>query len=155
MCHRKEMLQIRPCTLDSLEEIVNLENLSFPDPWNKNMFRSDITSKHIELLGLWMKEDLIGYISIMILDDEASINNLAISPYQRGKGFGHYLMENVLSYLKAKKVIKIVLEVRVGNKAAISLYEHHGFRVVHTIPDYYKQPMENAHVMIKEMTQVD
>lgn len=54
-----------------------------------------------------------------------------LSPEVRGRGFGHKLMEEAITFSKKKDYRKIYLDTFEGLHAARHLYEKFGFKLVH------------------------
>jgi ribosomal-protein-alanine N-acetyltransferase len=59
-------------------------------------------------------------------------------------------MEALLTESEKRGIVKLSLEVRVSNEAAIKLYEKFGFQKVGTRPNFYREPRENAHIMTRD-----
>lgn len=74
---------------------------------------------------------------------EAELLNLAVRPEARRRGVGRAL----LALLAGRKVW---LEVRASNAAAIRFYESQGFRVCGRRKGYYRDPEEDAVLMVRE-----
>ncbi|MGC8759450.1 MAG: GNAT family N-acetyltransferase [Bryobacteraceae bacterium] len=74
---------------------------------------------------------------------EAELLNLAVHPEARRRGLGRAL----LALLAGRKVW---LEVRESNQAAIRFYESQGFRVYGRRRQYYRRPVEDAVLMVRE-----
>ncbi|GAB4440129.1 MAG: hypothetical protein OHK0011_22620 [Turneriella sp.] len=58
------------------------------------------------------------------------IQNVCVAPAHRGKGIGSGLIRHYCSMAKDS----VWLDVEMGNKANLAMYEHMGFRVVRKIP---------------------
>lgn len=134
--------KIRKAKFSDIPEIVEIEKVSFQDPWTASMFRSDI--KEGKMYVFEVKGKVVGYINFVKAGDEVHITNVAVHPGWRRRGIGRRLLERVIfenpdSYF--------VLEVRVSNKPAISLYEKLGFRKIYIRKKYYEN--EDAWVMIR------
>ena len=77
--------------------------------------------------------------------------NIAVAPEYRKQGIGKALIEALMEYLRQKKVIALLLEVRVSNASAIALYQKMGFEQVGRRPKYYRNPREDALIMRREL----
>ena len=139
---------IRAVSLDDLDDIIEIEKLSFVSPWTKRLFEetliSPISSSFI------MKKDRVtlGYIILYSVADEAHILNIAVHPQYRGKGCASSLIKHVLDYFEEKKdVHEFFLEVREGNMGAIRLYQRFGFEMIGKRKKYYSETNEDALVM--------
>jgi len=87
--------------------------------------------------GLWIVslndriEGGIAIDGIKARTDGAHLRWFILSPEVRGRGFGHRLMEEAISFCKKKDYRKIYLETFEGLCVARHLYEKFGFRLVH------------------------
>lgn len=78
------------------------------------------------------------------------IMNLAIDPAYRRKGLGSELLTKGLEYLQQLGAQTVELEVRVGNEAAIKLYQKFGFVIKDRIKNYYHNG-DDAYLMVKSL----
>ena len=77
--------------------------------------------------------------------------SLAVREEHRNLGIGKALMDRVMDIFENDLSIRLVrLEVREGNKRAISFYSHMGFKIQERIKGYYEDN-EDAFVMIKKI----
>ncbi|MEM1764016.1 MAG: GNAT family N-acetyltransferase, partial [Candidatus Jordarchaeales archaeon] len=68
------------------------------------------------------------------------------------RGIGRMLLERGLQAMRKYGAEEAVLEVRVSNEPAISLYKKIGFVVVKTIKGYYHDG-EDAYLMCKKLVE--
>lgn len=137
-----------------LNEIVAIEEGSFPQPWTYNMFERETKLPFSRFFVMKIKDSLkiMGYAGYWVIDQEAHLTNLAISAEFRRQGWGKFLLTYVLEYAKSEMLNKINLEVRVSNKAAQNLYQEMGFALVSRRKGYYPYPqMEDALILAKEL----
>ncbi len=137
---------------DDLLDAVEIEKEAFSDPWTIDMFYSELLNP-ISLF--WGVKDisgrLIGYICFWHVVDEAHVLNLAVHHSFRRKGIGSKILLTSIAYCKKEGIKTVLLEVRRSNKAAQELYEKYGFNVIVVRPRYYKNPVEDALVMAREL----
>ena len=140
-----EINLMRQSDLDSVMEI---EAASFPTPWSRNAFLSEIyeNSRACYLVAR-QNGTVIGYVGIWIILDEGHITNLAVHTDHRRRGVGERLMKAIMDYAKAKGARRTTLEVRVSNLGAQRLYERLGFVSVGIRPGYYHDNGEDAMIM--------
>ena len=79
--------------------------------------------------------------------DEAEICNVAVRADARKRGVGEALLNRLIEYGKSDKRTRFLLDVRVGNEAAISLYKKLGFKEDGIRPNFYDEPKEDALLM--------
>tara|TARA_B100000131_G_C18112649_1_gene610176 strand:+ start:1434 stop:1865 length:432 start_codon:yes stop_codon:yes gene_type:complete len=125
--------------LDHIDEIVNIENDIFEQPWSRYHFLSDI-KKNVSYNIMYLeKSRCVGYIFGYIIENEYHLNNIAVKKNYQKRGIAKKILHYVIEKLKDKNVGKIFLEVRCDNFAAIRLYELFGFEKKNIRKDYYKK----------------
>jgi ribosomal-protein-alanine N-acetyltransferase len=131
--------------------IMEIERLSFPNPWQESSFQGEIDNLHISYPSVIVQrphERVIGYIIFWYVADEAQISNFAINPDFRNLGVGESVLKETLSVIRTMGARHVVLEVRPSNTPALSLYRKHGFGLLGIRKGYYRDPDEDALVMI-------
>lgn len=150
---KEENIIIEDMREDDLDDVVKIEQVSFPDPWSYNMFKAELSNSFSRL---WVARDtaggVTGYICFWLLNGETHLLDLAVHPLHRRRGIAFRLITASLDYCKGAGVKSAYLEVRESNEAARRLYERFGFRVIYRRPQYYKNPKEDAYVMGVEIT---
>lgn len=140
---------IRTMRLEDVSAIAKLEQICFSDPWSETSIKSELNNP----LSYWLVADdngtIAGYVGSQSVLDSADMMNIAVAPEYRRRGVGRMLINNLISYLREQKVIALLLEVRVSNMAAISLYQKFGFEQVGRRPRYYHNPREDALIFRK------
>ncbi len=144
-------ISIREMTKADIDEVLEIEEASFPTPWSGESFAREIDNPcsfcHVALAG----DVLIGYACASRILDEGHILNLAVRPDYRGRGIGKLLALSVLAKLVSSGCREVFLEVRTSNRTARRLYESLGFRMVGLRKGYYPLPREDAIIMKKEL----
>ena len=87
---------------------------------------------------------ILGYGGLWKIDGEAHISTIAIDPVWRGKGYGEILLAGMFGKALQLNAEYIVLEVRVSNSVAQSLYRKYGFSSVGRRKNYYRSDKEDA-----------
>lgn len=138
----------RMMTLSDLDEIMEIERLSFKTPWSRESFESEIMHNNLAYyLVLEYKGHVVAYGGLWFVVDEGHITNIAVHPVCRGKGLGETLVREMVSFARAKDVRRMTLEVRTKNEPAIKLYEKIGFEGHGIRPGYYQDSGEDALIM--------
>lgn len=142
---------IREMQFDDVAAIAQLEKVCFSDPWSENSIASELNNP----LSYWLVAEVdgivAGYVGSQSVLDAADIMNLAVSPNYRNQGIGQALIKRLVAHLQQSGVLALLLEVRVTNTPAISLYEKMGFIQVGCRPKYYHNPREDALILRKEL----
>lgn len=131
--------------------IANLEKRFFSTPWGASALESAIENSS-EVFWIATKgSETIGYLGFMHGFESADILTVCIDPSYRGQGYGQTLLRFCLDQMRNDGVEKVFLEVRQSNTPARSMYEKEGFAYLNKRINYYKDPMEDAFVMVKEL----
>ena len=80
---------------------------------------------------------LLGYALFWHVVDEVHLLNVAVAVSARRRGIGRALMDDLLGYARVNGIVRILLEVRGSNAAAIALYEQLGFERFNVRERYY------------------
>ncbi len=142
---------IRKMRSADVAAIAELEKVCFSDPWSVE----SIASEQNNPLSYWLVAEVdgvvAGYVGSQTVLDAADMMNVAVSPDYRRRGIGRALVNELVAYLSKNNVIALLLEVRVSNAPAISMYEKLGFQQVGKRPNYYRNPREDALILRKEL----
>jgi ribosomal-protein-alanine N-acetyltransferase len=91
---------------------------------------------------------LIGSLSGWVIADEFQIDNVVVKDSCRRRGVGSTLLCRAAQTASLRGAEKAVLEVRAANLAARRLYVKLGFELIGQRPEYYRDPIDSALVMI-------
>ncbi len=146
------MNEIRGLRMGDLTGIERIERRSYPTPWSRSMFATELAKPTSICLGAFdpATEELIGYLIISRYVDAWHVMNIAVEPDQRGRGVATRLFDRLFDLTAGDGERGYTLEVRVSNAAAIRLYERLGFRTRGVRRGYYTDNREDAVVMWKE-----
>lgn len=140
---------VRRMTERDLDEVMAIEQQVFTLPWSKQSYMGELKNQFATYLVCDREAQLVGYIGIWVVFDEAHITNVAVDPKWRGQGLGRVLMEEAEKIARHKKTLRILLEVRPSNYAALSLYESLGYMETGRRRGYYSDNGEDAILMTK------
>lgn len=132
--------------ISDIKKASEIEAENFPHPWEYEDFLKQSKDKNYLFLVAKRGECVIGYISIAIVLDEASINTIAVKKESRRQGAAQRLINDAVKRL-SERCVFLTLEVRKSNTAAISLYGKLGFEIVGERPRFYRDPDEDALLM--------
>jgi [ribosomal protein S18]-alanine N-acetyltransferase len=145
---------IRPMVVQDISRVSEIEKTVFTSAWSADDFTYELTENPF---GHYFVDEIDGvvegYIGLWILFDQAQITTLGTTLNHRRQGIAKGLMEYGLRHAFQSGAERISLEVRVGNIAAITLYESFGFQRKGIRKDYYQDNHEDAHLMVLERNQ--
>jgi ribosomal-protein-alanine N-acetyltransferase len=150
----KEMtrVELRGLQLRDLSAIERIERTSYPTPWSRSMFASELAKPSSICLGAFDLETdaLVGYLVISRYVDAWHVMNVAVAPEHRRRGIAHSLLDRLFELTAGRGHRGYTLEVRVSNVEAIALYERLGFKPRGVRRGYYTDNREDALVMWKD-----
>ena len=141
---------LRPMSLADLDQVEEIDTLSFPMPWPKDAFRYEIEQNPNSLCWVAEREAqgpepiILGTIVVWLVVDEAHIATLAVRPGYRQAGIAQRLLAKALLEAAQSGAVSALLEVRASNQAAQNLYHKFGFEVVGVRKGYYQDTHEDA-----------
>lgn len=146
-------IEICKMTFDDIDEIYEIDKLSFPIPWSRSSFEEELKNILSCYLVAKINKKIVGYIGSWLIIDECHITNIAIHPDYRRRGIAMALVEYLLNYCNENGISYALLEVRKDNFSAQKLYERFGFKSDSIRKGYYKNPdgtYTDAILMTKE-----
>jgi ribosomal-protein-alanine N-acetyltransferase len=143
-------LVIEPVAVGDLDAIHALESSSFPCPWRREFFASELVADWRFNLVVRRDGVVIGYLFAMWLFDELHVNKIAVAEPERRKGIADTLMARCLEFSRSHDVHTVSLEVRQSNSGAQEFYRHLGFKGSYIRPRYYPDG-EAAVVMTRDV----
>lgn len=147
-------LELRELSVADIDWLVELDATLFAveTPWSAAIFREELSGPGrfyfgAQLLSATAPPQLVGYAGIALLGDGLELMTIGTDPKFQGQGVARALMDNIC-HIADTMGKPINLEVRVGNTAAVSLYEKYGFSHSGVRPRYYPGGID-AHVMVR------
>lgn len=139
-------------TLSDIPSVMEIDNLSFPNPWPKHAFEYEITQNlnsrpWIGSIINDVEEIICAFAVFWNIIDETHIGTIAIHPDFRNLGLGVIFLRKLLLVSKEEGMIRALLEVRESNLLAIKLYKKFGFEIDGVRKKYYRDNGENALLM--------
>ncbi len=144
-------LILRRLELADLDAIERIEKASYPTPWSRSMFTSELAkpSSH-SLAAVTAAGELVGYLILSRYVDAWHVMNVAVAPAHRRHGIASALLARLFEITCDDVRRGYTLEVRVSNEAAIKLYERFDFRRCGIRRGYYTDNREDALIMWRD-----
>jgi ribosomal-protein-alanine N-acetyltransferase len=139
---------VRQLLLADLDEVVAIEQASYPYPWTRGIFE-DCLKVGYACFGCILAGQLVGYSIQNWGVGEAHLLNLCVRPELRHRGLGRLMLDHAIDHAQRLDCIVMLLEVRPSNPRAIRLYRDRGFEQIGRRSGYYpaNEGREDAIVM--------
>lgn len=166
---------LRRMTLDDIDQVVAIDQLSFPIPWPVRSYRYELLNNNKSTLLVVEKAErrtppdgsrrgwlqrlvnlrrhrvtpalILAYSGFWHIADEVHISTIAVHPDWRGRGLGELLVLAMMREAVRQQAVMVTLEVRVSNETAQALYRKYGFEVTGVRRGYYHDNHEDAYLM--------
>ena len=143
---------IRAMTEKDLDEVMEIERLSFPTPWSHDHFRRELQMPQARaFVAANARERIVGYICFWLVAEEAHILNLAVNPAERRQGIATHILHFGLEYARKAGAEEATLEVRRSNYPAVGLYRNFQFEPRGIRRRYYSDTGEDAVIMSRKL----
>ncbi len=136
----------RRMQLEDVADVARLEADVFPEPWSEKAFIEEVKRPDRRYLVVeGSAGDIIGYGGLMLVEEDAHITTLAVTPEHRNRGLGSRLLAELIEEGLAAGARHMTLEVRMSNDPARRLYSRFGFAPIGVRKNYYRD--EDALIM--------
>ena len=119
------------------------------DGWSAQDFLDEAAKEGGIVLAALDGDRIIGAVAGFTASDTGEILTVATAPEYRRKGIARKLLTEFFSLIP-DETETIALEVRQSNTAAIALYESFGFEKAGVRKRFYRDPVEDADIMVKK-----
>ncbi len=143
-------MTVRPIQKNDLPSVAALETLCFAEPWSERALELLLTKDALGVVAVSEDGAILAYGGMLLVPDEGQITNIATHPDFRRLGAGRQILRALIAESESRSLSVLALEVRESNLAAIRLYESEGFAVMGRRKRFYKNPAEDALVMLRE-----
>ena len=138
-------------SVEDIDKVKKLEDEQCIDILSKTSMLSDLNDQNFSYFVIKLNDDIIGYIATSHVIDTMDILSIVVSKSHQQKGIATKLLYYIFDFAKNLNINKILLEVRISNTKAISLYEKCGFKKISLRKSYYQSPTEDAIIMEKTL----
>jgi ribosomal-protein-alanine N-acetyltransferase len=137
---------------DDLTGVLEVEAASFTNPWTREMYEWELQNRAVCHIYVVRADEhrVAGFCAFWLVVDEVHINNVAIRPELRGRGYGTALLQRVFAEGRRLGARRATLEVRVSNLDAQRLYSRLGFTAAGVRRGYYSNPVEDAVILWRD-----
>lgn len=146
---------IREMTSEDIDQVLVVEELSFPTPWSRAALEFEMMeNEHAYYFVAEIEKEIVAYCGAWFVMDQGTITNIAVNPSYRGRKIGDVIFNHILLFAKESGISEMSLEVRVSNEVAQRLYRKYGFINGGIRKNYYVDNNEDAIVMFRSLIEV-
>lgn len=136
------MVELRVINEENYEECLalnsNIECERFVDSVAYSLAEAWVFYADMKPFAIYNDDDMIGFVSMYVGDDNPQIINFFIVDSFRDRGFGTRAVEVCIHYLRTvHKASKLSVPVELNNKAAQKFWRKLGFSTSNNIEDGY------------------
>ena len=142
-------MEIRRSIPADAPEIAAAEEDIFSDAWSERSITDLISTEGAMCYTARDGDKVIAYILGRVIAPEGEIYRIATLPAYRKRGIAYRLLDYAYKTEKGHGLEVLFLEVRTQNTAARALYRAYGFEEVGVRKNYYKDPVDDAIIMLK------
>jgi ribosomal-protein-alanine N-acetyltransferase len=142
-------MEIRRSVPADAPEIAAAEELIFSDAWGERSITDLISTEGAMCYTAKVGDRVIAYILGRVIAPEGEIYRIATIPEYRERGIAYRLLDYAYKTEKGHGLEVLFLEVRTQNIVARALYRAYGFEEVGVRKNYYKDPVDDAIIMLK------
>ena len=143
-------MEIRRSIPADAPAIAAAEELIFSDPWSERSITDLISTEGAMCYTAKDGDKVIAYVLGRVIAPEGEIYRIATLPEYRKRGIAYRLLDYAYKTEKGHGLEVLFLEVRTQNVAARALYRAYGFDEVGVRKNYYKDPVDDAIIMIRQ-----
>ncbi|MCG7408950.1 ribosomal protein S18-alanine N-acetyltransferase [Paenibacillus sp. ACRRX] len=146
---------VRGMEITDVEQVIQVEHASFTVPWTNDAFHNELTTNlFARYIVIEHEGRIAGYAGMWTILDEAHVTNIAVHPDFRRRGWGEWLLRELIARAIALGMVKMTLEVRVTNLTAQHLYRKFKFEPAGVRKGYYSDNQEDALIMWTDLQQL-
>jgi ribosomal protein S18 acetylase RimI-like enzyme len=149
---------IRRVKSDDLDELLRIEQCCFPGEtsYSRRQLQYLILKANSSCFVETDRGCIRGYIIILYRKKSctAGIETVNVDPCFKNQGIGKNLLIKAEQEVKQLGIKRVRLEVSTANKAACALYEHHGYKRVDVLKNYYQYNHHGSYDAFRMMKEI-
>ena len=132
----KPVVTFCPMAQYHLNEVINIEQRTFDEPWEPLDFYIARKNPNGGVLIAERREQVIGYCAYAIQNRKITILNLAVDCDYRNQGVGSSLVDSA-KHSMVSGTRRVTAIIRESNLDAQLFFQSQGFRALGVLPNYY------------------
>lgn len=145
---------LRPMEEIDLPWVLSAEERAYQFPWTMQGFVNSL-DQGLNYILCSAQDQLLGYVCVLTVLDEAHILNFCVSPDFQKRGVGKAALIKLKDKLKESGFSIVFLEVRESNVAAQNLYLQSGFTKDGVRKGYYRSLEWNDELFTQQEVKED
>ena len=144
-------ISIRPVLVNDATLMAGIAACAHSHPMSKATIESCFGNFY-HSFGAYHNNQLVGFVILHQLFEEATIMDICINTEYQGQGYGNELLKFAIKFIQQSDAEVFMLEVRESNAAAINLYKKKGFLETGLRKDYYKTLTGTENAILMKLT---
>lgn len=149
------MIEHLSYTMPTVFQLADIEKECFGrDAWSISALRGEFENSFSHMFGAVIDGNIVGYICVRVMYEEAQICNIAVTENYRRKGIATALLAEAEKFVAEQGCLRAELEVNTANLPASSLYKKCGYQVAGIRKNFYRKsryPSCDAYTMVKDL----
>ncbi len=141
------LVHIRWMIRRDMEEVLDIERYSFPNPWPESEFIGHLKSKRTIGMVAEVGNEIVGYMLYELYKTRISVVNFAVASPHRRQRVGRQMIDKLIGKLCKERRNKITLEVSEWNLDAQLFFRSAGFGAVGILHGIYDEHDFDAYAM--------
>jgi [ribosomal protein S18]-alanine N-acetyltransferase len=143
------IMMVQWMVMSDLETVCFIEKQSFQFAWSRAEFLNQLGKRNT--IGMVAEEDdtVVGFMVYTLCEKTIVLENLAVAPQQRRKGYGKAMIEKLVSKLSPERRSRVTSLVRETNLDAQLFLRSCGFRCVGAYDGAYEETDEQGYCFVK------
>ena len=128
---------MRDMTPADIDAVLAIEQAVQTYPWTRGNFIDALANDYVCRVDQ-EQDEIRGYAVLRPVLDEAELLSIGVAAGHQRKGLGRAMLLEMLDLSCERNMLRVFLEVRASNAAALALYRSSGFGEIGVRRDYYK-----------------
>ena len=141
-------MEFRRMISADVKDVAKIEAQSFPDPYSERSISDILCTEGAMCFSAVDGGRVVAYFIGRLIAPEGELYRIATDTEYRHRGIAYRLLDYSVKTSRGCGLEALFLEVRESNYPAISLYRQYGFRKISVRRNYYKNPTEDAVIMM-------
>ncbi|KAF7727445.1 hypothetical protein EC973_007514 [Apophysomyces ossiformis] len=138
-------------TPNNIGQLRKLHNVIFSGRYGEHSHNDILDAGELSKL-VYYNDVCVGAVCSQKNGEKITLKSLGVLQPYRGLGLGRTLLNHILDQAKERGSASIETYVQTSDEDAVSFYKHHGFQLLSTEKEYFKQlEHKDAYVLSKSV----